>query len=64
DPKAREEAFLQTDHVRLFGLDYGKRMERAGFRVKEDRYVMEMDPKRVARHAFMDDEIIYFAQKD
>ncbi|MEL6535169.1 MAG: methyltransferase domain-containing protein [Bacteroidota bacterium] len=64
EPKAREEAFLQTDHVRLFGLDYGKRMERAGFQVTEERYVMEMDPALVARHSYLDDEIIYLAKKN
>lgn len=63
DPQAREEAYWQSDHVRLFGLDYGKRMEQAGFTVSEERYVMEMDPKRVKRHALPAQEIIYLAKK-
>ena len=33
DPKERETHFWQKDHVRLYGLDYPKRLEKAGFKV-------------------------------
>jgi len=63
DPKERERVYWQDDHVRLFGLDYGKRLEKAGFQVTEDRFVMEMDPAKVQRYALPEKEIIYFCAK-
>lgn len=63
DPKERERVYWQDDHVRLFGLDYGKRLEKAGFKVTEDRFVMEMDPAKVKRYALPAQEIIYFCAK-
>jgi len=64
DPKERERLFWQDDHVRLFGKDYGKRLEQAGFKVTEDRFVMdELTPAEVKRFALPSNEIIYFCQK-
>ena len=63
DPKERERVYWQSDHVRLFGLDYGKRLEKAGFKVTEDRYVMDLDPKLVEKYALPGNEIIYFCEK-
>lgn len=63
DPKERERVYWQDDHVRLFGLDYGERLKRAGFQVTEDHFVMEMDSEKVARYALPKDEIIYFCAK-
>jgi len=64
DPKERERVYWQDDHVRLFGMDYGKRLAKAGFTVTEDRFVMEMDPKKVKRYALPPKEIIYFCAKN
>ena len=33
DPKEREIHFWQKDHVRLYGLDYPKRLKKAGFKI-------------------------------
>ncbi|MEO0416580.1 MAG: methyltransferase domain-containing protein [Verrucomicrobiota bacterium] len=63
DPKDREEHFWQDDHVRLFGMDYGKRLEQAGFSVEEDHWVMKLPEERVKKHALPGDEIIYFCRK-
>lgn len=63
DPKEREKIYWQDDHVRLFGLDYGQRLAKAGFHVTEDHFVMEMDPKLVERYALPKQEIIYFCAK-
>lgn len=63
DPKERERFYWQDDHVRLFGLDYGKRLEKAGFNVKEDRFVMELPKETVRRYALPPNEIIYFCAK-
>lgn len=64
DPKERERIYWQADHVRLFGLDYGKRLEKAGFDVKEDRFVMELPKEKVERYALPAKEIIYFCAKN
>lgn len=63
DPKERERIYWQSDHVRLFGLDYGKRLEKAGFKVTEDRYVMELPDETVTRYALPANEIIYFCER-
>ena len=63
DPKERERLYWQDDHVRLFGLDYGKRLEKAGFKVTESDFINELDPKLVERYALPKDEIVYFCEK-
>ena len=63
NPKEREKIFGQSDHVRLYGLDYKNRLEEAGFTVTEDRFVMEMDAGSVEKYALPKDEIIYYCKK-
>ena len=63
DPKERERLYWQDDHLRLFGLDYGKRLEAAGFKVTEDDFIHQLEPKLVERYALPKGEIIYFCQK-
>lgn len=62
-PAAREKAFGQNDHVRLYGKDYGKRLASAGFLVDENRYVEELPAAEVERFALPKDEIIFFVEK-
>lgn len=61
--KDRFEAFGQEDHVRMYGKDYGKRLEKAGFKVLEDKFVQQLPQEEVARHALPKEEIIYFCMK-
>ena len=63
DPKEREKVYWQDDHVRLYGLDYGKRLQKAGFKVREDHYVMQLPKEKVERYALPAKEIIYFCAK-
>lgn len=64
DPAEREKHFLQNDHLRLFGRDYGRELEKGGFTVKEDRFVMdELTKDEVKRYALPSEEIVYFCQK-
>ena len=64
DPKERERLFWQDDHLRLFGRDYGQRLEKGGFKVTEDRFVMnELTPEEVKHYALPANEVIYFCQK-
>lgn len=60
---AREQAFGQSDHVRLYGKDYGRRLEAAGFRVDENRYVEKLPAEEVERYALPKDEIIFYVEK-
>ena len=61
-PVDRERAFGQRDHVRLYGRDYKERLQKAGFAVKVDRYIRELDPYVVRKHGLPDEEI-YFCTK-
>ncbi|MFH2096054.1 MAG: methyltransferase domain-containing protein [Bacteroidota bacterium] len=63
DPLEREKHYWQKDHVRLYGRDYGKKLEQAGFLVTEDRFVKTLDPVLVERYALPKEEIIYFCKK-
>lgn len=64
DPNERERLFWQDDHLRLFGRDYGQRLEKGGFKVTEDRFVMnELTPEEVKHYALPANEVIYFCQK-
>ena len=59
----REKAFGQSDHVRLYGKDYGKRLQAAGFTVDENHYVDELPADEVERYALPKDEIIFYVEK-
>jgi SAM-dependent methyltransferase len=59
----REKYYWQKDHVRLFGLDYAQRLEKAGFQVTEDPFVKELGQQVVSRYALPSEEIIYFCRK-
>jgi ubiquinone/menaquinone biosynthesis C-methylase UbiE len=59
----REKYYWQKDHVRLYGQDYKQRLEQAGFQVKADSFVQELDKQLVERYALPAGEIIYFCKK-
>jgi hypothetical protein len=59
----REKHYWQKDHVRLYGQDYKQRLEQAGFQVKADSFVQELDKQLVERYALPAGEIIYFCKK-
>ncbi|MCH2215820.1 MAG: methyltransferase domain-containing protein [Flavobacteriales bacterium] len=63
-PEDRETHFWQKDHVRLYGRDYGKRLAKAGFTVKEDGFVQEIDPTLRERLRLQEEEIIFFLTKE
>ena len=39
DPRERERLYWQSDHLRLFGLDYGDKLAAAGFKVTESNFI-------------------------
>lgn len=60
DPRQREQAFGQDDHVRKFGKDYAQRIEQAGLTAVPDAFAREVDASRWGISA---GEIIYKAVK-
>ena len=63
NPKEREKHYWQDDHVRLYGLDYGNILSKAGFEVVEDNFINTLEPMLVERYALPKGEIIYFCKK-
>ncbi len=62
-PELREKHYKQRDHLRLYGRDYGKRLQLAGFEVTEDDYVKTLPHDLVQRYALPKDEILYICRK-
>jgi SAM-dependent methyltransferase len=63
EPKEREKAFGQNDHVRIYGLDYKNRLESASFNVVVDDYITSFTPKQLKKYGFMPSELIYKCSK-
>ncbi|MGB0422926.1 MAG: class I SAM-dependent methyltransferase [Flavobacteriales bacterium] len=63
DPREREKHYWQSDHVRLYGLDYGKKLADAGFEVEELAYPQLLGEELCKRYCLMDDEVIYLCKK-
>jgi SAM-dependent methyltransferase len=63
DPKERERLYWQNDHLRLFGLDYGKILAKAGFKVTESEFINTLSSELVDRYALPKGEIIYYCEK-
>ena len=57
-PEAREKAFWQHDHVRLYGRDVEQRLAAAGFRVSVEP-ARSLGDDLVARHGLLADECVY-----
>ena len=64
DPRDRERLYWQSDHLRLFGLDYGLRLTKAGFKVTESNFINELDADLVYRYALPEGELVYFCEKE
>lgn len=62
-PSERFKAFGQEDHVRMYGEDYGQRLELGGFSVTEDQFAFELRRETIEQYALPAKEIIYFCRK-
>jgi len=62
-PEGREKHFWQKDHVRLFGLDYPKRLEKAGFKVDAIDHGKEIPKELREKYRLMEGEIIFWCHK-
>lgn len=58
-PSSRFEAYGQSDHVRLYGMDYPKRLEHAGFRVK----IINSTALRCRKYGLNKDEVLFICHK-
>jgi len=59
NPREREKIFGQDDHVRLFGKDYPKRIERSGLKAVEHDFAKSQPEK----YALQKNEILYVGVK-
>ena len=57
-PEDREKYYWQKDHVRLFGLDYPKWLEKAGFTVTEFIKESNYNEKQITRFRLQKEEIL------
>lgn len=62
-PEDREKHYWQNDHVRLYGRDYNKKLEAAGFKVDSNEMAKTMDPALCDRYRLAKEEILYVCHK-
>lgn len=62
-PEEREKHFWQKDHVRLFGLDYPKKLQAVGFDVEEYNPKIEIETEKLERYRLNPNEILYILRK-
>jgi len=62
-PEDREKYYGLYDHVRIYGLDYKNRLERAGFNVIIDEYAKTLDDYTLKKYGIDKNENIYLCKK-
>ena len=62
-PEEREKHFWQKDHVRLYGLDYPKKLSLVGFDVRPFDYHQYLDSSDQERFRLHKDEILFILTK-
>lgn len=63
DKKQRAKVFGQYDHVRIYGRDYFKTLEEAGFNVSPVAYASQLSKEEVDRYRLAQREIIPLVKK-
>jgi SAM-dependent methyltransferase len=63
DPEERIRRFGQYDHVRVYGLDYPDRLQKAGFSVTAVNYSQSLPKEEFERYALMPNEVLYACSK-
>ncbi len=63
DPREREKAFGQDDHVRMYGRDYDKQLEAGGFKVTIVNMMEILGEEKFNRYALPGQEMLYFCEK-
>lgn len=62
-PRDRRCLFGEENHFRIYGQDYKNRLESAGFKVKADDFVREIDKKLINKYSLDEQEKIYYCEK-
>lgn len=62
-PEERLEKFGQSDHVRIYGIDYVERLKNEGFTVKIYSYQKEHGNKLAEKYALLEGECIFVCYK-
>ena len=62
-PEERERLFKQHDHVRIYGRDFGQRLEQAGFTISAERYAEELGEPAIVKYGLKRKHEIYFCTK-
>lgn len=57
-PEERQKHFGQYDHVRIYGLDYFTRLEKAGFKVEQFKVNEHFSSEEIKKYALMENEIL------
>ncbi|MFM8912707.1 MAG: class I SAM-dependent methyltransferase [Flammeovirgaceae bacterium] len=63
DPRDREKAFGQDDHVRKFGKDYAQRIERAGLKTDANAFASEFTEERARYFGVERREVLFVGRK-
>ena len=56
-------AYLQADHMRLYGADFSSRLGSAGFEVRADSWVSRLPAELVARHGLSEADVFFVASR-
>ncbi len=59
DPRDREKAYGQDDHVRKFGKDYAKRIEQSGLKAEANLFAKTLTTEVCFRNGISQNEILY-----
>ncbi len=62
-PQDRRRYYGHSDHRRWYGRDYQARLEAAGFIVKVDPYIRELDAELIEKYGLRRDEDLYVVTK-
>lgn len=63
DPLKRSRIFGQYDHVRIYGLDYFKKLEACGFRVEAVDYTSQLTAEEIYKYCLTEGELIPLVYK-
>ena len=58
DPKERNKAFGQYDHVRVYGMDFFERLKNVGFKVEKCEYTSKLSEEEKIKYCLPKKEII------
>ena len=62
-PQKREKYYGQKDHVRVYGLDFPKKLEKIGFRVKTINYTKLLNQKLRIKYGLLPNDFFYVSKK-